>query len=218
MLLTRNKTIKEIIEIHLLINKDITSRIAEFKQIWQKGSDEDLFRELVFCLLTPQSSARMSWKAVQRLIDLDLLHTGSFGELSAALNIVRFRNNKAKYIIEAREKFLTGKGLIRNFLEAAGDVNARRELLARSVKGLGFKEASHFLRNIGFCENIAILDRHILRRMKGFGLIEEIPANISPGRYLDLEEKLRKFSGDIAIPLSHVDFVLFYMETGDIFK
>jgi len=53
-----------------------------------------------------------------------------------------------------------------------------REWLIRSIRGIGYKEASHFLRNIGLGENLAILDRHILKNLKFFGVIEEIPASL----------------------------------------
>ena len=52
--------------------------------------------------------------------------------------------------------------------------NALRNFIAENVKGYGLKEASHFLRNIGKSDNqIAILDRHILRNLKALDIIEE---------------------------------------------
>ena len=80
------------------------------------------------------------------------------------------------------------------------------------------KEASHFLRNVGFYEEIAILDRHILRYLKKFGFIDEIPRTISKKRYLELEEKLKIFALRSNIPIEFLDFVIMYDEIRDIFK
>ena len=61
-----------------------------------------------------------------------------------------------------------------------------RAWLVREVKGLGWKEASHFLRNIGF-RDLAILDRHILRNLRRHGVIRTIPASLPEKRYLAIE-------------------------------
>jgi len=43
------------------------------------------------------------------------------------------------------------------------------EWLVKNLTGLGYKEAGHFLRNIG-SGKIAILDRHILRNLHALAL------------------------------------------------
>lgn len=83
---------------------------------------------------------------------------------------------------------------------------------------MGYKEASHFLRNIGFSANIAILDRHILRNLNRLQLIDSLPEGLSRYQYLLIEGKMREFSKTIGIPMNYLDFVLWYMETGTIFK
>lgn len=54
---------------------------------------------------------------------------------------------------------------------------------------MSYKEASHFLRNVGFGENIAILDRHILRNLVKLEVIDELPKTLTPKLYLEIEEK-----------------------------
>ena len=88
----------------------------------------------------------------------------------------------------------------------------------KNLTGLGYKEAGHFLRNIGFGEKIAILDRHILRNLHALGVIDELPESISNKRYLEIEKKMAEFAGRIHIPLDHLDLLLWYKETGEIFK
>lgn len=88
----------------------------------------------------------------------------------------------------------------------------------KNVKGMGYKEASHFLRNIGFADDLAILDRHILKNLKIFGIIEEIPKSLSKKKYLEIEEKMRNLANEVNIPLSHLDLLFWSKETGEIFK
>lgn len=68
------------------------------------------------------------------------------------LNIVRFKNNKAKYLVTLREqmKDKNGKIVTKDFFESISDVNEKREWIVKNIKGMAYKEASHFLRNVGF--------------------------------------------------------------------
>jgi len=201
------------------IKPQIANRIQEFKIVWDNADDKKLFVELAFCIFTPQSSARSCWKAVQLLLDKNLMFNGTAEQISMEINIVRFRNNKARYLVEAREK-LTGKNRIslKETINSFSDVKARREWIVQNIKGIGYKESSHFLRNIGLGQDIAILDRHILKNMVHFGIIDRIPGTISPKKYIELEELLREFSIKVEIPMEHLDFVLWYMEAGEVFK
>src|SRR4030065_1807715 len=93
--------LKEIIqlnEIYDQIRIRITERLNDFKNIWVKSNDDEIFTELVFCILTPQSKARVCWKAVTRLIERKLLLSNDQKLISDTINDVRFKNNKARYI------------------------------------------------------------------------------------------------------------------------
>ncbi len=209
----------ELHEIYHKLQSKIEDKIKRFKSIWKNGSDEELFIELSFCILTPQSKATEAWKAICKLVESTDLFNGSSANISKELNKVRFKNNKAKYLLAAREKFSGSEGFItRELLNNAGDIIKKRRWLAEKVIGIGYKYASHFLRNIGFVEDLAILDRHILKNMKYYGLIPEIPKSITPRNYIDLENKMKNFSSQIGIPLEYLDFIFWYNETGTIFK
>ena len=194
--------------------QDIEERLGQFRMLWESGSEEVLFDELVFCLLTPQSRARACWAAVESLHSKGLLMTAGVERLSAELGRVRFRNNKARYIVSAREMFGTVKQTFERFADAA----EAREWLAGNVRGLGYKEASHFLRNIGLGEDLAILDRHILRNLAALGVIPGVPASMSRKRYLEIETRMHHFSKSVDIPMAHLDLLLWLRETGEIFK
>jgi N-glycosylase/DNA lyase len=210
---------KELLKIHAGIAGVIDARLREFRSIWERGSDRELFLELVFCLLTPQSGARRCGHALENLVRKGHVFNGRFNDICRELAIVRFRNNKTGYILEARAKFYgRGRTSLKNVLRGHAGVMEMRDWLYRNVKGFGYKEASHYLRNIGQGEDIAILDRHVLRNMLQIGLIDRLPASFSYRRYRDLETLLRDYSLSIDIPLNHLDFVLWYKETRDIFK
>ena len=201
------------------IKVDINNRINEFKLIWKEADEKRLFQELIFCILTPQSKAKNAWKAVSSLYESGILFNATSEKISNELNIVRFKNNKARYIIDTRNLFANSDGFkIRKLLNDAGDVFEKRKWLVKNVNGIGYKEASHYLRNIGFVENIAILDRHILKNLKIYNVINEIPKSISEKKYYEIENKMKGFSKKIEIPIEYLDFILWYKETKMIFK
>jgi len=218
---TRSKgptAITEIKQLYHTQKEPIHTRLREFKEILQRN-DHDVFAELCFCLLTPQSSAKTCWAAVTRLRDKSLLLKGESHELEPLLRDVRFNDTKAKYIVEARQQFSkNGELLVKSHLNSFVNQFELREWLVENVKGLGYKEASHFLRNVGLGEEFAILDRHILRNLKDLGVLPEIPTSLTKKRYLEIEEKVRRFSAEIGIPMADLDLLLWSKETGWIFK
>ena len=207
----------ELVRLYKNIKHEIEIRISEFTELKQKASEERLFAELAFCLLTPQSKATVCWSAIEKLLENRKLFTGSEEEIAKSLKGVRFRNTKAKNIVLARELF-TEKGKINVRRKLNLENEKLREWLVKNVRGMGYKEASHFLRNTGFNLNVAILDRHILRNLKSYGVIEDIPSSLTKKRYLELEEKFMKFADELGIPPAHLDLTLWYKETGFVFK
>lgn len=195
----------------------IRERLKKFKSVWNQ-SEKRVFSELCFCICTPQSKAVYCDKAISDMEKSGVLFNGTLSMIKLGLNGVRFSNNKARYLLGARE-FFTENGVIRikNRINKR-DVFAVREWFVKNVKGFGPKEASHFLRNIGFGENLAILDTHVLKNMVKYGIIKEVPSIISKTAYLMLEEKLRKFSKDIGISMAEIDLLFWSMETGIVLK
>mgnify|MGYP001050957926 CR=1 FL=1 len=198
--------------------KEVTSRLGDFERAG-KSEDETIFAELVFCILTPQSKAKNCWKAVERLKKKGLLWNGDAQSIADELSGVRFHNKKASYIIEARRLF-TGntKSNIKSKVKSFENNYKLRDWLVQNVEGIGYKEASHFLRNIGLGENLAILDRHILKNLHLAGIIDRIPNSLSPKIYFAIEKEMSKFAETINIPMAALDLVLWCKETGEIFK
>ena len=209
---------KELIDTYYKIEKNILNRIIEFKYVWNEADEKRLFQELAFCLLTPQSKAENAWKTIIKLTENNKLFEANTSSISNDLNLVRFKNNKATYLVKAREIFFNNAKGIRETLLEFTSVCEKRKWLNNNIKGFGLKESSHFLRNIGFVEDIAILDRHILKNLKKFNVISEIPKSIPEKKYFQIENQMKKFSNEIRIPLGHLDFIFWYNETQTIFK
>jgi len=195
----------------------IKKRLKDFKRLYN-CPDEDIFAELCFCLLTPQSKALTCDRALEALKKDRILFKGNKRDIRDRLKNVRFPNNKASFIIDARKSFKNGDSFEVKGKIDSKDIALSRHWLADNVKGLGYKEASHFLRNIGLGGDIAILDIHILRNLKRFGVIKKIPSTMTKRGYLKIEEKMRRFSKRINIPLDELDLLLWSNETGVISK
>jgi N-glycosylase/DNA lyase len=206
----------ELMSLYLPIRGQIVARLEEFGILWEKGSDEDLFRELVFCLLTPQSRAKICWNAVQRLERKCMLNETEPDSVQEELTGVRFSQKKSEYICLASKMFSNNS--LRSTLSSFSTSSMAREWLVLNIKGLGYKEASHFLRNIGLGEELAILDRHILKNLSLFGVIEIVPSSLNKKTYMEIEQKMKEFSGRINIPMGHLDLLLWYKEAGEVFK
>ncbi|MEM2083200.1 MAG: N-glycosylase/DNA lyase [Nitrososphaerota archaeon] len=197
----KNNKVKEIVD----------ARIKEFKEIGNKSNIE-IFKELCFCILTANFNAERSIK-IQREIGDGFL---TFPEVTLAKKLKdlghRYYDVRAKYIVEARKYANSLKETINSF----NDENKLREWLVENIKGLGYKEASHFLRNIGYT-NFAILDFHIIDLLAKYGLIEK-PKTLTRKRYLEIEKILKEIAEKLNMNLAELDLYLWYLSTGKILK
>ena len=214
MKIPRNRTkLIEEIECHYAAHKEaIHGRLMEFKSVPMS----EYFYELLYCLLTPQSSAVHAENAVLEL------RSAGFPEQEVALehilrkkeHYIRFHRMKASYIKQMKKQF---PDIVQKLSEPTSAFEMR-DWLVGNVMGLGYKEATHFLRNIGKNNGLAILDRHILRTLKNLNVIRSIPISMSRNRYLQIEQRFMKFADNIGIILDELDLVLWSMGTGEIRK
>ncbi len=210
--------VDELKKLYKTKKKAIQKRLSDFGKI-DTEPENVLFAELCFCLCTPQTKAKFAWfNAIHPLMERGGLQTYTESELADFLRNtgVRFHHTKAKRIIQARELFRAGG--IKELLNSYDNSTDLRDFLEDAVKGFGLKEASHFIRNIGRGNDLAILDRHILKNLVSLGVIDKMPKNLTKRRYLEIEEEMRTFSNEIQIPLAELDLLLWFKETGEIFK
>ncbi len=190
----------------------VEGRMREFEGL-RNGSNEDLFKELAFCLLTANFSAEGALRILESLGD-DIFKLPE-EELAKRLGELghRYPRKRAEFIVGARRLI----PVLRDVLASFKDERLLREWLVRNVRGLGYKEASHFLRNIGY-KNVSIVDFHVLKVLMRFGLLEERPRSLSRRRYLEIESLLEDLARGAGIPLGELDLYLWYLETGKVIK
>ncbi|MBT4576818.1 N-glycosylase/DNA lyase [Candidatus Woesearchaeota archaeon] len=204
-----------VIEDYNKIKSVIATRLNQFSKIVDKS---EIFYELCFCLLTPQSNAKRCALAIEDLKELDLFNSEvDLEQIGGVLKTkTRFHNNKAKYVHNLKPLF---EDLWKNFdlTDKNLDSYELRNWLIKNIKGLGFKESSHFLRNIGF-RNLAILDRHILRNLHELEVIGDISKGLSKNEYLLIEEMFSSYCINVGISMDELDLYFWYSETGEVFK
>ncbi len=203
--LTRDPRVRQMVE----------DRMDEFRGVHLMDSQK-WYEELVYCLLTAYSSALMGQRCVDALRGGALME-GGVEDVRACLveEGHRFANRRAEYIYDTRGLAPRIKGVIQGF----EDPRDAREWLVKHVKGLGWKEASHYLRNVGYF-GLAIIDRHILSNMVEHGLIaeEESRKGLTKKRYLAYEAVLGKVAGRLGMEPGELDLYLWYRKTGKVLK
>ncbi len=190
------------------IRDTIEKRLSEFDAFAGKGNDQ-WFSELCFCLLTANSKAQTALQIQSELGAKGFL-CKSEEEISTCIkrNKHRFHNNKARFICEAR-----GFKKIKSIIQKEEDP---RGWLVKNIKGLGFKESSHFLRNVGY-KDYAIVDRHILNLLVDNGYLEEKPT-MNKSNYLKIENILEKICKKNKMSQAELDLYLWFIKTGKVLK
>lgn len=192
------------------IKEIIDQRMKEFESFGSEKQDK-VFSELCFCLLTANFQAEKCIQIQHEMArDFDIIPKE---ELAKKLKEIghRFWPQRADRIVEARECKTELCSMV--FKKSGQEM---RDWLVKNVKGLGMKESSHFLRNVGY-KDLAIIDFHIIDLLEREGLIER-PKTITPKKYLEIEQVLAKLGKEVELNLAELDLYLWYIETGKILK
>ena len=212
-------TIERIKTAYIERGADIRQRIAEFDAIWESGTDEKLWEEMVYCFFTGGCSARMGLNSVEAV--RPILLTGTHEELMNKLvGKHRYPRARSGYIVASRDFLQEHCGMrLREKLNSFDDPFERRDWLVKEkrIKGLGYKEASHYLRNIGL-KGYAILDKHILRSLAELKIISDPKPPNTRLKYLTVEKELQKLAVRLKIDFDELDLVLWSLKTGEILK
>ena len=196
----------------------IRKRMREFQEVYGQG-DEAIFTELCFCIFTAGASARMGLACIDAIKDIIL--TGTAPEIEARIERKhRYPKARAGYIIHTRDYLQREWDLqIRKLIESFQNRIELRDFFAtnKGIKGIGYKEASHFLRNIGF-KGYAILDKHVLRSLHEFGVIDNPKPPTSRKKYLEIESNMKEFADEVDIDFDDLDLLLWSSKTGEILK
>ncbi|BCU71217.1 N-glycosylase/DNA lyase [Stygiolobus caldivivus] len=203
----------------LVRDKKLRARVLERADEFllnNRSGEEVWFRELVLCLLTSNSSFISSYKALVELYSYDIT-TLSKDKISSILKNsgYRFYNLKAIYIKRAIDTYY---GKLKSIVKPIADIDqiSAREFLVSNVKGLGYKESSHFLRNVGYFD-LAIVDRHILKFVNNY-LYVNIKKVDSKRRYLLVEGLLKALASSLNMQVGLLDLFIFFKQTQTLVK
>lgn len=193
------------------LRESIKSRLDYFQQVPQ----DQYFYEMIYCLCTPMSKAVNALKVQEKLQSLNYINKEA--DISSILrnpeHYIRFHNQKAKFIQYNKSQFEKIYPIInRN----SSPIEKRKELVDL-IMGFGFKEASHFLRNIGIF-GLAILDRHILKNLVNFQIIPKDYKINSYKNYREIENKFVNFAEKLNMNVEELDLLLWARQTGEILK
>ena len=212
-------TIETIRQVHRERSAPIRERLAEFEQVLKRGDDAEIWEEMVYCFFTGGCSARMGMRSVDAV--RPHLRSGGWEAIRNALSGVhRYPNARSRYVIESRDFLENAIGFrIKAKLESFDCDLSRRDWLVKEkgIKGLGYKEASHFLRNIGY-KGYAILDKHVLRCLAELKIIDDPKPPNTRSKYLSVENRLKTLTEAAEIDFDEMDLVLWSMKTGEILK
>ena len=198
---------------------EIKSKLREFEKAFFK-SDEEIFLELCFCILAAGTSALLALNTVEKI--KDVVFKANVDDMQKALKASRYRFHtvRADYLVKTRDYLRNDCGFeIKKKIKSFDNKLILREYFAenKGVKGIAYKEGSHFLRNIGF-KGYAILDKHVVNSLFELGAIESNSKPVGKKSYLELEQKLKEFSNKIGIDFDELDLLLWYSKTGTIIK
>ena len=181
--------------------------------------DHRIFEELCFCIFTANASAEMGMRSVDAI--RNILIDGTAEEMTRRIiNIHRFAVIRPQYIIHTREYLKNSINFeLKKKILSFTNKNELRDFIAlnKDIKGLRYKEASHFLRNIGF-KGYAILDQHIINSLHEFGFLQKNDPPKNPKQYLEFEQKFIDFSKQVGIDMDELDLLLWSRKNGRILK
>lgn len=193
---------------------------------WRSIREDELWCELVGCVLGSGVKFEDAVCAVTRLKRAGVLMSHrrcrSWGEFANRVENVlvarctrkdgcigryRFPRRRAELVSLAASAIYSSGHSLRALLTGARDSRHAREVLVSTVPGIGPKQASLFLRNVGFAEDLAILDVHVLRYLSW------MTAAARPGRrgvsdlreYERYEKRLSHYAREASVTVGDLD-------------
>ncbi|MDA2920578.1 hypothetical protein MYX76_13975 [Desulfobacterota bacterium AH_259_B03_O07] len=196
----------------------IRAQLRDFQKVFEKSDDHRIFEELVFCILTSAAGPKMGLRSVNAL--KNVLMDGNENDLYMKLVDVHKYPDRSSYIVHTREYLKREFDFkLRNLILSFSDLIERRDFFAnnKDIKGIGYVQASHFLRNIGYF-GYAILDKNILRSLYDAGVIYDMKPPTTKKKYLDIEKNMKSFAEILEITIDELDLLLWSEKTGHIPK
>jgi len=195
---------------------------------WWEYKEEDLWSELAACILGSRVQYEIAVEAIRYLrsaglmeiewalrdpsrFETELIKVLSRGFFNGRDSWQRypFPFVRANQLRRSLEAIYLGVGSIRNILiHSKDEIGARCNLVSTAI-GIGPKQASLFLRNIGYANDLAILDNHVLRYIKWIRLISEHPIRVhSIKKYERVEKHFRQHAQQLGFSVAQFDIAV----------
>lgn len=224
---------QKILDLYYYLEKKFLNR-----RKWTEIYEKSLWQELCFCILSSNILYEQAQSATRHLAEkkfLDpewLIGEGNSQHILAcelaksaylpnkkdgSLSKYRFPNIRAKNIVESAKFIYSERSGLKQILTTAQTEIDARNTIAHHVSGVGLKESSHFLRNIGYSSNLAIIDVHIISFLRYMKLEDEPIKNLTPRKYYELENKMREIASFYGLNLSVLDNAIWhYVKSNDL--
>lgn len=194
-------------------------------------SDKKLLGELLLCIISSQEKYEVALSITRELVSSNLLRKPTsareFKLIQTQVRRVfsnpvkftyrgkshcrrlRFNNKKYSYVISALRAFHMDGLDIAKLIRRNSCARTTRLELIKCISGLGPKQASMYLRNIGYHNEFAVLDKHILDYMQLMGLITNHNGSVPNIRtYERLETLFKEYAEGYCVGIYHLDLAI----------
>lgn len=204
------------------IARDVQARLNVDRR--PDRSEQVLWRELSCCILSSQVQYSLASAAAKRIHDRRIL-TGSkettykrieqrlFNALASPLDVVgssqRYRFPRVRATQLARCWMRLNSQTLTASLSEHTDPCSLRHWLVSEMCGLGPKQASMFMRNVGITYDMAVIDRHVIKYMASIGMIPSPSISITSLRsYERFETELSRHAVEHGFSVGVFDWAI----------
>lgn len=196
---------------------------------WTDLPEERFLFEAAVCILGSQMQYEMALATAQQLSDDSIFSLHSPADscleeriLSAMSHPVdfevdgrprqsypRFKNRMSSMLASTIDAVSEGEWTFRGVLASAESAHSARTELVDKVSGFGPKQASLFLRRVGFTSELAVLDVHILDYLQNYAGVAITRSSLSSlPAYERVERDFRRVAEGFGHPPGCVDLAM----------
>lgn len=187
-------------------------------------TEADLWTELACCILSSQVPYATAQAAAVRVeasglledpaVSPDILEASlatllrSPFDLGGGLRRYRFPDSRARQLAAATTAIRGEADKLSELLAGFEGVEGARDWFVARAPGLGPKQASMFLRNVGASYDLAVLDRHVINYMIVVGLTGDPAPTRRMADYRRDEAILRNHAAEFGLPVGLLDWAV----------
>lgn len=207
--------------------KDVEETITD--KSWHQMTEQEIVHELLLCILGSGVRYEVAVSYAMKITSCKCLNLKNKNmieeDISSILNNevenywggksykrYRYPNARASYISSCYCNITKEFDSFKNFLNNNYSPSELRRIIVRNCPGIGPKQASHFLKNVGYSNELAILDRHIIKYME---MVDSTSVSIYQlGRldnYEDIELRFINVVKNFQHPIAIVDQAMWFI-------